>query len=47
MEFYMNKQIRKNLEQKNIAKRKENKLYVKWRRYDNSFNIQIDKKDIE
>ena len=29
-----------------IIKRKGNKLYVKWRGYDNSFNSWIDKKDI-
>ena len=28
-----------------IIKRKANKLYVKWKGYDNSFNIWIDKKD--
>ena len=29
-----------------ILKRKGDKLYVKWKRYDNSFNIWINKKDI-
>ena len=29
-----------------IIKRKGNKLYVKWKGYNNSFNIWIDKKDI-
>ena len=29
-----------------IIKRKSNKLYVKWKGYDNSFNIWVDKKDI-
>ena len=29
-----------------VIKRKGNKLYVKWKGYDNSFNIWIDKKDI-
>ena len=29
-----------------IIKRKRNKLYVKWKGYDSSFNSQIDKKDI-
>ena len=28
-----------------IIKRKDNKLYVKWKGYDNSFNSWIDKKD--
>ena len=30
----------------NIIRRKGNKLYVKWKRYDNSFNSWINKKDI-
>ena len=29
-----------------IIKRKGNKLHVKWKRYDNSFNSWIDKKDL-
>ena len=29
-----------------VIKRKEDKLYVKWKGYDNSFNSWIDKKDI-
>ena len=29
-----------------IIKRKGNKLYVKWKGYNNSFNSWIDKKDI-
>ena len=28
-----------------VIKRKGNKLYVKWKGYDNSFNSSIDKKD--
>ena len=28
-----------------VIKRKGNKLYVKWKGYDNSFNSWIDKKD--
>ena len=35
-EFRIGKEIR----------RKGNKLYVKWKGYDNSFNSWIDKKDI-
>ena len=27
-----------------VIKRKGNKLYVKWKSFDNSFNSQIDKK---
>ena len=30
-----------------VLKRKGDKLYVKWKGYDNSFNIWIDKKDLE
>ena len=30
-----------------LFKRKDNKLYVKWKSYDNSFNSWIDKKDID
>ena len=29
-----------------VLKRKGDKLYVKWKGYDNSFNSWIDKKDI-
>ena len=29
-----------------VIKRKEDKLYVKWKDYDNSFNSWIDKKDL-
>ena len=37
------RQIKKNSE---VIRRKGNKLYVKWKGYDNSFNSWIDKKDI-
>ena len=30
----------------NVLKRKCDKLYVKWKGYDNSFNSWIDKKDL-
>ena len=30
-----------------VIKRKVNKLYVKWKGYDSSFNSGINKKDIE
>ena len=29
-----------------VIKRKDNKLYIKWKGYDNSFHSWIDKKDI-
>ena len=31
---------------KKVRKKKGNKLYVKWKGYDNSFNSWIDKKDL-
>ena len=30
-----------------VLKRKDDKLYVKWKGYDNSFNSWINKKDLE
>ena len=48
--FYK-KELRKTNQQtfriKNVIKTKENKLYVKWKGYDNSFNSWIDKKYVE
>ena len=38
--------INKNSEQKKIIKRKGDKLYVKWKGYDSSFNSWINKKDL-
>ena len=29
-----------------VIKRKYDKLYVKWKGYDNSFNSQVDKKNL-
>ena len=40
------KQIKKSLEPEKVIKRKGDKLYVKWKGYDNSFKSRIDKKDI-
>ena len=42
------KQVNKNKKTRieNLIKKNENKLYVKWRDYDNSFNNRIDIKDI-
>ena len=31
---------------KKVIKRRSDKLYVKWKGYDNSFNSWIDKKDL-
>ena len=41
------KQTNKLLRYKKLLKEKENKLYVKWKGYDNSFNCWIDKNDLE
>ena len=38
--------INKNLEQKKQLRKKKDKLHVKWKGYDNSFNSWINKKDI-
>ena len=38
--------IKNNLEQKKYLREKGDKLYVKWKGYDNSFNHWIDKKDL-
>ena len=39
------KLVKNNVEQKKYLK-KGDKLYVKWKGYDNSFNSWIDKKDL-
>ena len=36
----------KEFRREKVIKRKGNKLYVKWKGYDNSFNSRTDKKDI-
>ena len=38
------KQTKNNSEK--VIKRKGDKIYVKWKGYDNSFNSWIDKKDL-
>ena len=46
--FYQKElQKKKKVRTEKVIKRKGNKLYVKWKRYDNSFNSWIDKKDNE
>ena len=44
------KELQKTSQEKfrieNVLKRKGDKLYVKWKGYDNSFNSWIDKKDL-
>ena len=42
----LQKTNRKNFRVEKVIKRKGNKLYVKWKGYDNSFNSWTDKKDI-
>ena len=38
--------IKKNFRIEEVVKRKGNKLYIKWKGYDNSFNSWIDEKDL-
>ena len=42
----LQKTNKKNFRVEKVIKRKGDKLYVKWKEYDNSFNSWIDKKDI-
>ena len=42
----LQKTNRKEFRIEKILKRKSDKLYVKWKGYDNSFNFWINKKDI-
>ena len=47
--FYEKELERTNQEEfriEKVLKRKGNKLYVKWKGYDDSFNSCVDKKDI-
>ena len=47
--FYEKKLQKTNLEElrvEKVMKRKDDKLYVKWKDYDSSFNSWIGKKDI-
>ena len=46
--FY-EKELQKTSQEKfrKVLKRKGDKLYVKWKGYDNCFNSWIDKKDLE
>ena len=47
--FYENelqKANQKEIRIEKVIKRKVNKLYVKWKDYDSSFNSWIDKKDV-
>ena len=42
----MQKTDQKEFRKENVIKKKGNKLHVKWKGYDNSFNSWIDKKDL-
>ena len=42
----LQKPNQKKIRIEKLLKRKGDKLYVKWKRYDNSFNSWIDKKDL-
>ena len=42
----LQKTIQKEFRVEKVIKRKGNKLYVKWKGYDSSFNSWIDKNDI-
>ena len=44
MEKYCKNQIKYNLQQKEIIKRKKRELYVKWKDYDKTFYNWTDKK---
>ena len=50
LEVFMKKNwkrlIKKKFRIKKVIKRKGDKLYVKWKGYNNSFNSLIDKKDL-
>ena len=52
LEFFYEKELQKTNQvefriEKIIKRKKGDKWYVKWIRYDNSFNSWIDKKDLE
>ena len=50
IEKFYEKELQKTNQQESrigkVINRKDDKLYVKWKDYDNSFNIWIDKKDL-
>ena len=46
-ETELQKTNQQNFRIEKVSKRKGNKLCVKWKGYDNSFNSGIDKKDVE
>ena len=46
LEHFMKKNCKKEFRIEKVLKRKGDKLYVKWKGYDNSFNSWINKKYI-
>ena len=50
LEHFIKKSYKKKTQQKfwveKVIKKKGDKLYVKWKGYDNLFNSRIDKKDL-
>ena len=46
LERFTKKNSKKTNQKEFIIKRKGDKLYIKWKSYDNSFNSWIDEKDI-
>ena len=44
--LFMKKNYRQEYRIEIVSKKKDDKLYVKWKGYNNSFNSWIDKKDI-
>ena len=50
IDTFYEKELQKTNQQKfrveKVLKRKDDKLYVKWKDYNNSFNSWIDKKDV-
>ena len=46
MKKKLQKRNQKEFRVEKVIKKKGDKLYVKWKGYDNSFNSWIDKKDI-
>ena len=46
LEVFMKKNYKKEFRIEKVLKRKGDKLYVKWKGYNNSFNSWINKKDL-
>ena len=46
IEAFYEKELQKTNQHSKVIKRKGNKLYVKWKEYDNSFNSWIHKNDL-